>query len=124
MSSDPIILTNATAARRLIQRLMSLTFERPWKVTIERVVGGRTVEQNAVLRGMERTIAEFVGEDPDAMHEILLARRFGTVEISLGEGRTMQRPARRSSDLNRTEMADYLRWVEAFAARELALELS
>lgn len=124
MSTETIFVGNALSARRLVQRLLSLTFDKPWKVTLQRIEGGRTVEQNAVLRGKVRVIAEFTGEDPDRMHEILLARRFGTEDVDLGGGKTMQRPARRSSDLSHAEMSEYMHWIDAFAARELALELA
>lgn len=124
MRQETFVLQHAHAARRLIQRLMGMTFDRPWKVTIEPVTGGRTVDQNAKWRAIVRDIAEFTGEDAEDMHEILLARRFGIEEVKLGQGRTMQRPARRSSDLSKAEMADLITWGQAFAARELGLELA
>jgi hypothetical protein len=116
-------LTHAQAARRLIMRLMGLTFDRPWKVTIERIDSTRTLDQNAKWRAMVRDIAEHTGEDPDRMHEVLLAERFGTERVELGNGKHMDRPARRSSELTKQEMADLITWGQAFAARVLGLEL-
>ena len=128
MTRETIILGHATAARRLIMRLMGLTFDRPWKVTIERVEPGAGTDQEAVLRGKERSIAEFTGHDPDEVHEEMLARHYGTEEVDLGGGRILIRPARRTrtgpKKLNRSEMGDHIRYVEAFAARELGLELA
>ena len=124
MRQETFVLQHAHAARRLITRLMGMTFDRPWKVTIEPVTGGRTLDQNTKWRAMVRDIAEHTGEDPDDMHEILLARRFGTELVDLGHGKHMHRPARRSSDLTKQEMADLITWGQAFAARELGLELA
>jgi len=124
MSPDTFIIGSASQVGRFVLFLKSLTFERPWKVTIERVEPYRTVEQNAVLRGFVRQIAEFTGEEPDRMHEILLARRFGSERVELGGGNFINRPARRSSDLSRREMADYMTWVQAFAAEHLGMELA
>ena len=123
MRSETFVIQHAQSARRLIQRLMGMTFDRAWKVTIEPVSGARTTDQNAKIRAQDRTIAEFTGEDPDNMHEILLARRFGTERIDMGHGEFFHRPARRSSDLSKQEAADYITWQQAFASRELGLEL-
>lgn len=123
MHEETFVLSHAQSARRLIMRLMNLTFDKPWKVTIGRVTGGRTTDQNAKWRAMVRDIAEHTGEDPDRMHEILLAQRFGTERIDMGHGEFFHRPARRSSDLDKKEMAELITWGQAFAARELGLEL-
>jgi hypothetical protein len=123
MRAETFVLQHAHAARRLITRLMGMTFDRAWKVTIEPVTGGFTDAQRAKIRVQDRAIAEFTGEDPDNMHEILLARRFGTERVGLGGGKWMDRPARRSSDLSKQEAADYITWQQAFAARELGMEL-
>lgn len=124
LREETFVLQHAHAARRLIQRLMGMTFDRAWKVTIEPVTGGRTVDQNAKWRAMVRDIADHTGEDPDRMHEILLARRFGTERVELGQDRHFDRPARRTSDLSKKEMADLITWCQAFAALELGMELA
>lgn len=123
MSAESYFVANDVTARRLITRLMSLSFEKPWKITIERVTGKRTVEDNAVIRGMARTIAEFTGEEPDRVYEVLLARRFGTEDVPIGNGRFMQRPAKRVSDLDHDQALAYMRWIEAFAASEIGIDL-
>lgn len=125
MSRETVVLTHAMSARRLITRLLGLTFEKPWRITIERVDGRARTDQEAVLRGKERIIADHTGHDPDEVHEQMLSRHYGTVTIDLGNGKTMDRPARRTrtgdNPLSPQEMTDHIRWVEAFASTELGL---
>lgn len=123
MSASTFLVLHAGHMRRLVAWLGGLTYEKGWVVTVKRNDPKRTIPQNDKLRAMEREIAEQVGHDPDEMHEILLARRFGTVRLELGGGKSIERPARRSSSLTTAEMADYITWVQAFAARELGMEL-
>lgn len=125
MSRETIILTHGVSARRLIQRLMGLTFEKPWKITIEQVTGRARTSQEAVLRGKERIIADYTGHDPDEVHEQMLARHYGTIDVDLGNGRTWSRPARRTrtgdNPLSPAEMSQHIMFVEAFGATELGL---
>jgi hypothetical protein len=110
---------------RAIAALKQLTFgpKRGYVVTIETVEPHHTDAQRRKLRAMEGELAQHTGNDPDELHEILLARRFGIEEVALGDGKVLHRPRRRTSDLGRTEMADYITWLQAFAVREAGLEL-
>lgn len=123
MSAETFVVGSAAQLGRLVLLLRRMTFERPWKVTLERVEPRRSIPQNDKLRAMERQIAEHCGYAVDELHEILLAARFGTKEIRFRSGVLMERPARRSSELTRQEMADYITWVQAFAAQHLGMEL-
>jgi hypothetical protein len=123
VSADTFVIGSASQVGRFVLFLKSLTFERPWKVTIERVEPRRSIPQNDKLRAMEREIAQTTGHDPDELHEILLARHFGTQRVELGGGKFINRPALRSSDLTRAQMGDYITWVHAFAAEHLGMEL-
>jgi len=133
MSGETFVIGSASQVGRFVMFLKSLTFERPWKVTIERVEPRRSVSQNDKLRAMEREIAQHTGYDPDELHELLLARRFGTQRIHLGQVERADRyntpayivrPAMRSSELTRAQMADYITWVQAFASEYLEMDLA
>jgi hypothetical protein len=119
-------LSSGVNVLRAIAALKQLTFgpKRGYVITIEPVEPHHTDAQRKKLRAMEGEIAEHTGNDPDELHEILLARRFGIEEVNLGNGKVLHRPARRSSDLSRSEMGDFITWVQAFAAREAGLELA
>lgn len=123
MNAQTFFVQHAVHMRRLVSFLGGLTYERGWTVKVERYDPKRSLQQNDKLRATERDIAEFTGHDMDDLHEILLAKRFGTERLDLGGGKFMERPARRSSSLSKSEMADYITWVQAFAARELGMEL-
>lgn len=125
--SETFIIANAGHVRRLIAWFGRISFDnRPWKVTVQRIEPGAGTDQEAVLRGMERQIAEFTGNDPDTVHETLLAKHYGTEKIELA-GAVLTRPARRTRTgehkLSRSEMRDHMRFVEAFAAAELGLDV-
>lgn len=103
---------------RAISALKQITFgpKRGWVMTLEPVDPHHTDAQRKKLRAMEGELARHTGHDPDELHEILLAGRFGTKAVPLRNGTLMERPARRSSDLGKQEMADYITWVQALAA--------
>lgn len=127
MSAETFILTNAGAAVRFIGFLRSLRFDKPWKVTIQRIEPGARVDQEAVLRGKERRIADYTGHDAEEVHDMMLARHFGTETVDLGNGKQLVRPARRtrsgSNPLNESEMRQHMRFVETFGATELGLDM-
>lgn len=103
---------------RAIAALKQLTFgpKLGWVMTLERVDPHHTDAQRRKLRAIEGELARHTGHDPDELHEILLAGKFGTKEIRVRGALLFERPARRSSDLTRSEMAEYITWVQAFAA--------
>lgn len=115
--SDTYILANANQVRRFTAWLGRLTFDKPWKVTIERIEPGSSIEQECVLRGMEKAISEFTGHDKEEVHEMMLARHYGTEEVDLGNGQKLVRPARRTrtgaNPLKYPEMREHMRFVEA-----------
>ncbi len=127
MSRETIILSHGVSARRFIQRLMGLTFDRPWKITLEQVTGRARTDQEAVLRGKERIISEFTGQDMEDVHDLMLARHYGTERVELGGGKYMERPARRTrtgeNPLSPQEMREHITFVEAFGATELGLRM-
>lgn len=122
MRGNTYFLSSGLQVMRAINALKQLTFgpKLGYVLTIERVEPTHTDAQRRKLRAIEGEIAEHTGHDPDEVHEHLLGERFGLVTLAIGGGK-MQRPARRSSDLKRSEMAEYITWVQAFAAREFGL---
>lgn len=127
MREQVFIVQHGVHMRRLFAWLGQLTFERGWKITVERLNPKARVDQEAVLRGKERTIALETDNDAEAVHDRMLAMHYGTERIELGEGRFWERPARRTrtgkNPLSQDEMRDHILFVEAFAARELGLNL-
>lgn len=127
MSAQVFIVQHGVHMRRLFAWLGQLTFERGWKITVERLNPRARVDQEAVLRGKERQIADETGHDPDEIHERMLVMHFGTERIEIGQGVVWERPARRTrtgdKPLDEHEMRDHIIWVEAWAARELGLNL-
>lgn len=122
MSGDVFLLSNVGQVRRFMAWLTGLSFDKAWKVTVERIERGSSIEQECVLRGMEKAIADFTGHDKDEVHEMMLARHYGTEDIDLGNGQKLVRPKRRTrtgtDPLKHPEMAEHMRFVEA-VGREL-----
>lgn len=122
---EVFIVRSATDLLHMFAFGRSISFKRPWKVIwqeIDRVAG---VDQEAVLRGKERKIAQHTGQDPDEVHEEMLIRHYGSETVDLGNGVTWTRPARRTrtgpNPLTRSEMVEHTRYVEAFAASFLGI---
>jgi hypothetical protein len=119
--SDTFILGNVGQVRRFIAWLGGLTFDKPWKVTVERIEPGSSIEQECVLRGIEKAIADFTGHDKEEVHEMMLARHYGVEEVDLGNGQKLVRPRRTrtgTNPLKHPEMREHMRFVEA-VGREL-----
>lgn len=113
MSADSFVLDGTARVGKFVLWLKSLTF-KPGRVLVvkaEWMDPSHSDAQRAKLRALERQFAKHCGYDPDELHEILLASRFGTKPIKLRQGILIERPLKRSSDLNRTEMSDYIDWV-------------
>lgn len=127
MSAEVFIVQHAVDLRRFIAWCGRLTFERGWKISVERLTPRARVDQEAVLRGKERQISEFTGQDPDDIHERMLVLHYGTDRVEVGNGQIWERPARRTrtgpNPLNEDEMRDHIRYVESFAASELGMSL-
>ena len=114
MSAEAFIVNGSASVGKLVLWLKQLTFRpgRALKITTEWVDPHGTAAQMAKLRTMERAMAKHCGYTADEMHEILLASKFGTKPITLRAGLLIERPARRSSDLKKQEMSDYIDWVD------------
>lgn len=119
MSAEVFILSNIGHVKRLALWLGRITFaiDRHWKVTIERIDPRHSDGQRAKYRAMLGEFARHTGYDSDELHEIVLAGKFGTKQVRFREGVLMERPAKRSSDLTRKEMAELIDWLQDLAAK-------
>jgi hypothetical protein len=94
---------------------------KSWKVTLEEFKPRRSDSQNAFLWGVVYpSILEGGGEalagwQKDDLHEFMLGEHFGWETLSLG-GRTVHKPVRRSSRLNKQDFSDYLEFLSRRAA--------
>jgi hypothetical protein len=94
---------------------------KSWKVTLEEFKPRRSDMQNAFLWGVVYpSILEGGGEalagwQKDDLHEYMLGEHFGWETITLG-GRTVHKPVRRSSRLNKQDFSDYLEFLSRRAA--------
>lgn len=74
----------------------------------------RSVEQNAALHGLIRSIANFTGNSVDEIKDYVCETYLGQVTYEFnGEERTR---ARRTSELSTAECADLISQVQALAA--------
>jgi len=94
---------------------------KSWKVTLEEFKPRRSDAQNAFLWGVVYpSILEGGGEalagwQKDDLHEFMLGEHFGWETLTLG-GRTVHKPVRRSSRLNKQDFSDYLEFLSRRAA--------
>lgn len=127
MSGDVYVISNIAALKRFIAWLWTLDFSKPWAFQVKRVEPGASVELEAVLRGKERQISEFTGNDMETVHDEMLALHYGVETLTLRNGDVMRRPARRTrtgaNKLSYSEMVQHIRWVEGFAASDLGMSL-
>lgn len=128
MSGETYVVDSIAALRRLIETVLrNLDFRKPWAVTVKRIEPGASVELEAVLRGKERLISQETGHDMEEIHDEMLIRHYGKKTITFRDGSTMEVPARRTrtgtNKLAYSEMVEHIRFVEAFGASELGLQM-
>jgi hypothetical protein len=98
-----------------------LDASKSWKVTLEEFKPRRSDSQNAFLWGVVYpSILEGGGEalagwQKDDLHEFMLGEHFGWETLTLG-GKTIHKPIRRSSQLNKQDFSDYLEFLSRRAA--------
>jgi hypothetical protein len=94
---------------------------KSWKVTLEEFKPRRSDMQNAFLWGVVYpSILEGGGEalagwQKDDLHEFMLGEHFGWETLTLC-GKTVHKPVRRSSRLNKQDFSDYLEFLSRRAA--------
>jgi hypothetical protein len=105
---------------RLLQFLSKRT--PPFQVEIGDIRRQRTLSQNSRLWALHSLAAKETGYSPDELHELMLAKFFGTKEIEIA-GHYWKVPLKRSSTREKKEFRDFLDNVENFYASELGVWL-
>ena len=82
----------------------------------------RTLPQNSRLWALHALASKETGYTPDELHELMLAKFFGTKEVEVGGARQTV-PAKRSSARDKAEFRAFLENVENFYAAELGVWL-
>lgn len=98
-----------------------LDASKSWKVTLEEFRPRRSLAQNAFLFGVvypsfiEGAGEALAGWGKDELHEFMLGEWAGWETLTLG-GKTIHKPLRRSSRLNKQDFTDYLEFLARRAA--------
>ena len=116
--------------KRVVEELQSLDEGKAWRVDIEEVKSERSLKQNRYLFGVAYALlSEETGYEKDDLHTYLLGKHFGTklkkvpkskynreglVEIPLRTTTTDENGRR--SVLGKAKFADYVNFVQRFAA--------
>ncbi len=94
---------------------------KSWKVTLEEFKPRRSLAQNAFLFGVVYpSFIEGAGEalrgwEKNDLHEFMIGEWAGFETLTLG-GKTIHKPIRRSSQLNKQDFSDYLEFLSRRAA--------
>ena len=98
----------------LIQKLKQLDFNKMWKIEIKEGKHNRSVDQNKYLWHLYRILGDYLGYDPEELHELLTYRY-------LREEKTVKNEKiiviARTSTLNTQEFNDYVKQVKFFASK-------
>lgn len=106
------------------RRLLSFLRTRPvpYQVDYGPIRHQRTLSQNSRLWALHQLAANETGHTPDELHELMLAKHFGTKTIEVA-GIRREVPAKRSSTREKQEFRAFLDFVENFYASELGVWL-
>jgi hypothetical protein len=96
--------------------------ELPMQVEVGEPREQRSVSQNSRLWALHSLAAKETGHTADELHELMLAKFFGTKQIEV-KGVTVSVPAKRSSTREKQEFREFLENVENFYASELGIWL-
>lgn len=112
--------TKSEAVKILNEMLREVDLTKSWVVSVDELKARRTSSQNAYLWVCYSEIKRAGGEalstySEEDLHEYFLGRKFGVEQLE-GLPGGYSRPRRRSSQLSKTEFADYLEFLSAEAA--------
>jgi hypothetical protein len=105
---------------RLIQFITGR--ELPIQVDVGEPREPRTTSQNSRLWALHTLASGITGYSPDEMHNVMLAKFFGTKEVEVN-GFRFTVPAKRSSARDKKEFRQFLEDVENYYASELGVWL-
>lgn len=127
---------NRSRALQLAQAvLQSLDEQTAWKVTVEPAKASRSLAQNSYLWGVaNKMISEATGYEPEEVHEYLCGQHFGWKDKrvpktprnhdgveSVPRRTTTRNEQGKRNVLTTTQFADYVDFVQRFAAKKLSL---
>lgn len=106
------------------ERLIQFLAKRipPFQVEFGDIRHARSLSQNSRLWALHSLAAKETGYAPDELHELMLAKFFGTKEIEVGDTRMLV-PLKRSSTREKKEFREFLDNVENFYASTLGVWL-
>ena len=96
----------------LIQKLKELDYSKMWKIEIKEGKHNRSVDQNKYLWHIYRILGDYLGYEPEEIHE-LLTYRYLREEKKIAEETIIV--IARTSTLNTKEFNDYIEQVKFFA---------
>lgn len=96
----------------LIQKLKELDYSKMWKVEIKEGKYNRSVDQNKYLWHIYRILGDYLGYEPEEIHE-LLTYRYLREEKEIKNEKVIV--ITRTSTLNTKEFNDYIEQVKFFA---------
>lgn len=100
----------------LVAKLNDLDFDINWVVKVSEQKSTRTLEQNARLWALYRSIGNWIGEDQDTIHEYMGNKFLKTTREVNGE---VIISIESTTKLNTERMAEYQEKICAWAATEL-----
>lgn len=96
----------------LIQKLKELDYSKMWKIEIKEGKHNRSVDQNKYLWHIYRILGDYLGYEPEEIHE-LLTYRYLREEKEIKNEKVIV--ITRTSTLNTKEFNDYIEQVKFFA---------
>jgi hypothetical protein len=97
----------------LVKRLANLDPSQKWQVKVRPYKSTRSIEQNSRLWDLYTAIGKYIGEESDAVHELMGYKFLRTQRIVNGEA---VEAIRSTTKLNTQEMVDYQDAIERWAA--------
>lgn len=96
----------------LIQKLKELDYSKMWKIEVKEGKHSRSVDQNKYLWHIYRILGDYLGYEPEEIHELLTYRYLREEKEIKNETVIV---ITRTSTLNTEEFNDYIRQVKFFA---------
>ena len=128
MPEDPRRIRDVS---RVVEVLESLPYDCAWRVEIEQAKAERSLKQNRYLFGVAYALlSERTGYEKDDLHEYLLGKHFGVYLKKVPKSKynpqglvempvrtTTTDPNGRRAVLGKIDFADYVAFVQRFAAQ-------
>ena len=90
-----------------IKNMLPKLKEKGVELSIQPIRDERTGSQERYYRKWARDFAQFTGNTPDEIHEIMLIKAFGSHQVETKFG-VMNRPVQRSADQSKSSYSDLI----------------